>query len=140
VVRTWDTFIFCDKSTFSSAIEGPVFVYRLREEGYNCQYIFNCKRLCCVYVHSCGWIPREGAGMTHLIEGHLDGLLYKHILQNVMVTSVRMLYPDGLIHFQQGHSTIYDSHVVHEFLLLQAEVELIDWPRRAPDMNPIENA
>jgi len=38
--------------------------------------------------------------MLHHI-GHLDSLQYKHILQNVMVTSVRMLYPDGIINFQQ---------------------------------------
>jgi hypothetical protein len=29
--------------------------------------------------------------------------------------------------------------VVQEWLLLQAEVELIDWPLFAPGMNPIEN-
>jgi hypothetical protein len=51
-----------------------------------------------------------------------------------------MLYPDGLIPFQQGHSSIYDSRVVREWLNLQAEVEIIDWPRRALYMNPIENA
>jgi hypothetical protein len=29
--------------------------------------------------------------------------------------------------------------VVQEWLSLQAEVELIDWPPHAPDMNPMEN-
>jgi len=76
--------------------------------------------------------------MLHRI-GQLNGLQYKQILQNVMVPSVRMLHPDGIIHFQQGHSTIHDSRVVHERLSLQADVELIDWPPRGPDMNPIEN-
>jgi len=117
-----------------------VFVYRPQEERYNCQYMSTCKRICRVYVHSWGWIPHEGAGMLHLIEGHLDGLQYKHTLRNVMVISVQMLYPDDLIHFQQGHSSIYDSRVVHEWLSLQAEFELIDWPKRTPDMNHIENA
>jgi transposase len=76
--------------------------------------------------------------MLHHIEGHLDSLQYLHILQNVMVPSVRMLNPDGIIHFQQDHS-IHDSRVVQEWLLLQAEVELDDLSPRAPDMNPIEN-
>jgi hypothetical protein len=53
-----------------------------------------------------------------------------------MVTSVQMLYPNGIIHFQQDHSSIHDSRVVQEWLLLQAEVKLNDWPPRAPDMNP----
>ena len=86
-----------------------------------------------------GWISHEGAGVLHCIEGHLDGLHYQHILQNVMVPSVRMLYPDGVIHLQQDHSSIHDFRVVQEWLSRQAEVELIDWPPQVPDMNPIEN-
>jgi len=73
------------------------------------------------------------------LESHLDGLHYQHILQNVMVPSVRMFYPDCIIHLQQDHSSILDSLVVQEWLLHQVNVELLDWPPRAPDMNPIEN-
>ena len=50
-----------------------------------------------------------------------------------------MLYLDGIIHLQQDHSSIHDSRVVQERLLWQANVKLLDWPPRAPDMNPIEN-
>jgi hypothetical protein len=50
-----------------------------------------------------------------------------------------MLYPDGINHFQQDHSSIHDSRVFQEWLSLQADVELIDWPPCLPDMNPIEN-
>ena len=56
-----------------------------------------------------------------------------------MLPSVRMLYPDGIIRFQQDHSSIHDSRLVQEWLSLQADVELIDWPPRVPHMNPIEN-
>ena len=71
------------------------------------------------------------------IESHLDSLPYKHILQNVIVPSVWMLYPNGIIHFQQHHFSIHDSHVVQELLSLQVNVELTDWPPWAHDMNPI---
>ena len=81
----------------------------------------------------------EGAGVLHRIEGHLDDLHYQHILQNITVPSVRMLYSDGIIHLQQDHSSIHDSRVVQERVVRQADVELLDWPKRAPDMNPIEN-
>jgi len=69
----------------------------------------------------------------------MDGLHYQHILQNVMVPSVRMLYPDGIIHLQQDHSSIHDSGVVQEWLLRQVNVEFLDWPPRTRDMIPIEN-
>jgi len=80
-----------------------------------------------------------GAGVLHCIEGHLDSLQYQHILQNVMVPSVWMFYPHGIIHLQQDHSSIHDSRVVQEWLSRQADIELIDWPPRVPDINPIEN-
>jgi hypothetical protein len=49
-----------------------------------------------------------------------------------------MLYPDGIFHYQQDHSSIHYSRVVEERLSLQADVELNDWPQRAPDMNATE--
>ena len=62
-----------------------------------------------VSVQCWGWISHEGAGILHRIEGHLDGLQYQHILQNIMVPSLQMLYPDGIIHLQQDHSSFHDS-------------------------------
>jgi len=56
-----------------------------------------------------------------------------------MVPSVGILYPEGIIHLQQDHFSIHDSRVVQEWLSRQADVELLDWPLRGPDMNPIEN-
>ena len=49
-----------------------------------------------------------------------------------------MLYPDGIIHLQQEHSSILDSRVVQERVAWQADVKILDWPPRAPDMNPME--
>jgi hypothetical protein len=81
------------------------------------------------------WLPANavvvylltvGAGVLHRIDDNVDGLQYQHILQNVMVPSVRMFYPDGTIHFQQDHSSIHNSRVIQEWLSLQANVQLND--------------
>ena len=138
VDRMWDRVIFSDDSIFISAKDGPVLVYRPRGECYNSQCMSTCTHIGRESVLFWGWISHEGAGMLYHI-GHLDSLQYKHILQNEMVPSVRMLYPDSIIHLQQNHSSIHDSREIQEWLLLQADVELIDWPPRAPVMNPIEN-
>jgi hypothetical protein len=100
----------------------PVLVYRPRGERYNSQYVSTSTRSGRVSVHCWGWISHEGAGILHRIEGHLHGLQYKHILKHVMVQSVRVLYPDGVIQFQQDHSSIHDSRVVQEWLSRQADV------------------
>jgi len=139
VYHKWGSVIFSDECTFNSANDGPVSVYRPQGEHYNSQYMSTCTRSGCVSVLCWGCISHEGAGMLHRIDGHLDSLHYQHTLQNVMLPSVRMLYSDGIIHFQQDHSSIHDSHVVQEWLSLQADVELTDWPLQAPDINPTEN-
>jgi len=82
-----------------------------------------------VSVHCCDWIAHEGTRMLHHIERHLDGFQYMHILQNVMVPSVRMLFPRGIIQFEQDHSSIHDCRVVQEWILLQADIALIDHKR-----------
>jgi len=79
-----------------------------------------CKRNGRVSVNSWGWISHEGGGVLHRIEGHLDGLQYQHILQNEMVPSVRLLYPEGIIHLQQDHSSIHVSRVFQKWLSQQA--------------------
>ena len=119
------------------ANDGPDLVYRPQGEHYNPQY--TCKLRGRVSVHCWGWISHEGAGVFHRIEGHLDGLHYQDIFQNLTVPSVWILYPEGIIHLQQDHFSIHDFRVIQEWLSRQADVELLDWPPRAPDMNPIEN-
>jgi len=118
---------------------GRVLVYRPRGQHDNSQYMSTCTRGGHVSVLCWGWISHEGAGMLHHIEGHLDSLQYLHILQNVMLSFVWMLHPNGINHFQQDQSSIHDSFVVKKWLSLQADVELIDWLTRATDMNPNEN-
>ena len=115
------------------------FVCRHQGELYNKQCMSTCKSSGPVSVRYCRWISHEGTAVLHRIEGQLDSLHYEHILQNVMVPSVWMFYTDFIIHLQQDHSSFHDSRVVQVWLSRQVEVEFIDWPPRAPDMNPVEN-
>ena len=117
------------------ANDGPDLVYRPQGEHHNPQY--TSKRSGHVSVHCWGWISHEGAVAFHRIQCHQDGLHFQHILQNVTVPSVWILHPDGIIHLQQDFS-IHDSRVIQEWLSRQADLELLDWPLRVPDMNPIE--
>jgi len=93
VDRKWDRVIFTDELTFSSGNNGPVSVYIPQGQRYNPQHMSTCIRSGRVSVHCWGWISHEGAGILHRTEGHLDGLQYQHIFQNVIVFSVWMLYP-----------------------------------------------
>jgi hypothetical protein len=56
-----------------------------------------------------------------------------------MVPSVRVLYLYGVIQFQQEYSPFTILVLFKNCYLGLADIELIDWPPRSPDMNPIEN-
>lgn len=87
-----------------------------------------------------GWISHEGTGILPHTEDHLDGLQYWHISKNVMVPSVRVPCPDGVIQFQQDHSSshAWHTHVVQEWLLWQANIKLIAWPLQVPDQKYVK--
>jgi len=54
--RKWGSVIFSDESTFSSANDGPVLIYRPQGECYNPQYVSTCKHSGYVSVHCWDWI------------------------------------------------------------------------------------
>jgi hypothetical protein len=54
VDRKWDRVIFTDGSTFSSANDGPVLLYRPQGERYSLQYRPTCKHSGRVFVHCWG--------------------------------------------------------------------------------------
>jgi len=107
--------------------ELPGLVFRPQGERYNTLY--PCKRSCRVSVHCWCWISHEGAGVFHRIEGHLDGLHYQHILQNVSVPSVWIFHPDDIIYLQQDHFSNHYSRENQEWLSRQADLEHFDWHR-----------
>ena len=82
--------------------DGPDLVYRSQGELYSSQYRYTCKCSGRVSVHYWGWSSpsyRGSPGRPAL----------SHILQNVTVPSVWMLYSEVIIHLQQDHSSIHDS-------------------------------
>lgn len=61
---------------------------------------------------------------------------YKHIL-NVMVPPERLVYPYGVIEYQQDQKSIHDS--CRNQAWPQADVVVTVWPPRQPDMNLIHS-
>jgi hypothetical protein len=64
--------------------------------------------------------------LLHRIDGGLDGAQYLHILKDIMVPSVREMYPDGVINFQQDQSPVHKSQLLQGWLEDQNEMEPLD--------------
>ena len=75
------------------------------------------------------------------IEGRFTADQYIEILEEVMLPSVRQYalpYPERII-FMQDNCPIHKARVVNRWFQEQRDIELLDWPSRSCDLNPIEN-
>ena len=87
-----------------------------------------------------GWIFLHGVGELTDIEGRLNAEKYIEILE-VMLPSVwayALPFPERFI-FMQDNSPIHTARIVQRWFQEQQHVELLDWPSKACDLNPIEN-
>ncbi|KAJ4440503.1 hypothetical protein ANN_08644 [Periplaneta americana] len=64
--------------------------------------------------------------------------VYEHILANVMIPSARERYPEGTLFFQQDNHPVHTANRVQRWFTRRLDVDLVDWPPKSPDMNPIE--
>lgn len=97
----WSRVVFSDEKTFSSSNDGPQIVYRPNNSRFDPKYVHQRQKSGRFSVCAWGWMSAAGGGPLWLVDGHLTGEQYRDILRDVMVPSVRVLYPDGPISFQQ---------------------------------------
>jgi DDE superfamily endonuclease len=65
---------------------------------------------------------------------------YLEILQNVFLPSISAKFPDQKVKFVQDQSPIHTSRVVKKwFIQHRDEIEVLPWPPKGADINPIEN-
>jgi hypothetical protein len=105
VPRQYDTVIFRDESTFSSANDGPVLI---TDCGENVTAYSICPPLnavvVCLFTAGTGYPTKELEFATK--DEHLDCLRRHRILKKVMeVPCVTLLYPNTAIQFQYEHVT-----------------------------------
>ncbi len=85
-----------------------------------------------------GCFSAKGTGRLHRIEGRMDWAMYREILANNLLPSVRAL--------KMGHGWVFqhDSYPKHtaratKEWLRKKHFKVPEWPSQSPDLNPIEN-
>lgn len=80
-------------------------------------------------------------GPGELIEfgGRMNKDKYLEILQDVMIPTVRNVYPEGQIYFIQDNCSVHRSCLVREWFAARNDITVIEWPSKSPDLNLIEN-
>ena len=71
-----------------------------------------------------------------------NGITYRNVLKDVMLPTVRAVYPAAeisSIYFIQDNCPIHRASLVQEWFSAQGDVHVVPWSSRSPDLNPIEN-
>jgi hypothetical protein len=112
-------------------------VYRPRNSRYDERYVEPTERFGRFSVDIWGWISAVSPGVMLHVEERLNFGVYIWILENVMRPSVTRVYPNQKFIFQQDNCSVHTSHRVATWFQDQ-NINVLAWPSRSPDVNPIE--
>ncbi|KAK6320198.1 hypothetical protein J4Q44_G00093050 [Coregonus suidteri] len=85
-----------------------------------------------------GCFSAKGTVRLHLIEGRMDGAMYRKILANNLLPSVRALKMGRGWVFQHDNDLKHTARTTKEWLR-KNHLKVLEWPSQSPDLNPIEN-
>lgn len=96
----WDNVVFSDEKTFQSCNNGHIRTYRPSGTRYDERYVHKYNKSGRFSANVWGWISSRGPGVCLIIEDRLTALVYKRVLQDVMLPSVRPVFDQENFTFQ----------------------------------------
>jgi hypothetical protein len=89
------------------------------------------------------WMSQDGPGeITQITPPRFNSHRYWEILEEVMLPTVRNIYPEEerpRFAFVQDNCSIHRANIIMDWFADHPEIDLIRWPSKSPDLNPIEN-
>lgn len=138
--RHWANVIFSDEKVFCSNTDSLKPLWRRRNTRLEEKNVLKTNRSGRISSGYWGWMSDAGPGELVKINGRFTATEYVNILDNVMLPSVRQLYPHPEpIVFVQDNSPIHTAQIVQQWFQNHEDIQLLNWPAKSPDLNPIEN-
>jgi transposase len=139
--QQWESVLFADETSFKGAgFSGQVWVRRPVGEALNPLYTID-KKSHTVKVHLWGCFSASGLGYSYIFNENLDAKLLKSILNNHLLPSAQLLFPQEPPQqwwFLQDNDPKHSSREIHTWLHNNG-ISCLDFPPYSPDLNPIEN-
>lgn len=85
------------------------------------------------------WFSASGAGDFVQIDGRFVKEKYLDILNNILLPSIERRFPNRRVKFIQDNSPIHKAIVVRQWFREHPNIQVLPWPPKGADMNPIEN-
>ena len=95
-----------------------------------------------VNVNVWGWVSWHGMGDMHHIEGRFNAERYIDVLNNFFLASFSASthpFPPGPVYFVNDRCPVHQARVVQQWFQEHPRFELLPWPSKGADCNPIEN-
>ena len=134
----WNTVMWSNESKFNLfGSDGKVIVWRTRDEEFSPSCIVPTVKYGGGSVKCWVCFPSSGAGNLVFIDGTMNAEVYRDILENNLLTSVKKLGMTQQWIFQQDNDPKHTAAIVTNWLNKNG-IERFKWSSFSPDMNPIE--
>lgn len=136
----WASVIFSDESNYTLINrKTTTTVWRFSNEKYDNKFVKNVVQGGGGSIGVWGCIGQQGTGCCSTYPGRLNSAAYIEVLENSRIPSLDLLKPaDSDFYFQQDGASCHTAKVVKAWFT-EKNLNVLEWPARSPDLNPIEH-
>ena len=138
-LRYWNEVLWSDETTFNLfGSDGKVMIWRTTKEEMDPKCTILTVKHGGGSVMCWGYMSSAEVGKLVFIDGNMTGEMYRRILENNLLDSVKVLSLTNEWIFQHDNDTKHRAAIVSSWLD-RNKISRINWPSFSPDFNPIEH-
>ena len=138
--EAWEKVMWSDETKIELfGINSTHRVWRKRNAEYNPKNTIPTVKHGCGNLMLWGCFSAKGTGRLHRIEGRMNGAMYREIMGDNLLPSVRALKMGHGWVFQHDNDPKHMAKATKEWLK-KKHIKVLEWPSQSPDLNPIERS